>query len=564
MEDDVFSEAEDSSEGEEDHVENHLENTDTKQEMSSEEDEYVMEPSANTVLGKDGTRWKLQLPVQNVRTRSHNIVTHLPGVKGAARNAKTVLSCWSAFFDDEMLNIIVGNTNKYISSKKDSYSRDRDCRTTDVSEIKAFIGLLYMAGFHRNSRLNTADFWATDGSGIELFRTTMSRNRFHFLMQFVRFDDKETREERKVYDKLAPIRDIVDRFVTHCQTNYSLGEYVTIDEMLPAFRGKCSFRQYIPSKPSKYGIKILALVDAKMFYTANLEIYVGVQPDGPYAVDNSAISVVKRLCTILSGSGRNITGDNWFTSQALVIDLLINHRLTYVGTVRKNKPQLPPSLVSVRNREVYSSKFVYQENLTFVSYIPKKGKNVLLFSSMHHDAAIDPETGEKKKPDIVTFYNGTKSGVDVVDKLCATYSVSRNTNRWPMALFYAMLNIAAINAYVIYKGNRNPVIADRRKFIKTLALELTVDHIKNRSKVSCLPKELQKRTREMVSAIEGNDAGEGSSKKAKIETSGTRRRCYICGRKKNRMTKYTCIKCENYICMEHANYICDFCNSDSD
>lgn len=95
MEDDVFSEAEDSSEGEEeeDHVENHLENTDTEQEISSEEDEDVMEPSANTVLGKDGTRWKLQLPVQNVRTRSHNIVTHLPGVKGAARNAKTVLSC---------------------------------------------------------------------------------------------------------------------------------------------------------------------------------------------------------------------------------------------------------------------------------------------------------------------------------------------------------------------------------------------------------------------------------------------------------------------------------------
>jgi hypothetical protein len=43
---------------------------------------------------------------------------------------------------------------------------------------------------------------------------------------------------------------------------------MTIDEMLVGFPGKCSFRQYIPSKPNKYGLKILALCDAKMFYTS--------------------------------------------------------------------------------------------------------------------------------------------------------------------------------------------------------------------------------------------------------------------------------------------------------
>jgi hypothetical protein len=29
-----------------------------------------------------------------------------------------------------------------------------------------------------------------------------------------------------------------------------------VDEQLVAYRGKCSFRQYIPSKAAKYGIKI--------------------------------------------------------------------------------------------------------------------------------------------------------------------------------------------------------------------------------------------------------------------------------------------------------------------
>ncbi|XP_050314861.1 piggyBac transposable element-derived protein 4-like [Anthonomus grandis grandis] len=310
----VLSDAED-SEGEEDAVENQLESSDTEQEISSEDDEEVEEPVVKMILGKDKiTRWKLQMPVQNVRTRLHNIVSHLPGVKGAARNARSVLACWSAFFDDDILNLIVSNTNKYIFSKKDSYSRERDYKITNLSEIKAFIGLLYMAEFHRNSRLNTADLWAIDNSGIELLRITMSRNRFHFPMQNVRFDEKETRNERKICDKLAPIRDLFKMFVEKCQQNYSVGEYVTVDEMLLPFRGKCSFRQYIPSKPSNYGIKILALVDSKMFYTTNLGIYVRVQPVGPYKVDNSAISVVKRLCAPLSGSGRNITGDNSLAS----------------------------------------------------------------------------------------------------------------------------------------------------------------------------------------------------------------------------------------------------------
>lgn len=569
---DTLSEANDSSDGEEDFLEEEAESTDTQQEMSSGDEDEDLEQTGKFVFGKDNkTKWKLEIPSQNIRTRSQNIVSHLPGVKRAAKQAKTPLASWCAFFDDHMLNLIVSNTNKYIESKKSSYSRERDCKTTDLNKINAFIGLLYMAGFHRNSRLNTLDLWATDGSGIEIFRLTMSRKRFHFLLQCVRFDDKETRNERRAIDKLAPIRSIFDMFVSHCQNNYCVGEYVTTDEMLPAFRGKCPFRMYIPSKPSKYGIKIISVVDAKVFYTTNLEIYVGQQPPGPYEIDNSSVAVVKRLCTPLFGTGRNITGDNWFTSYELVTDLLRNHKLTYVGTVRKNKRQIPPSFLSTRDRNEFTSKFCFEENLTLVSYIPKKGKNVLLLSSMHYDAAIDPETDVKRKPEIVTFYNETKSGVDVVDKMCATYSVSRNTNRWPMVVFYTMLNLAGINAHIIYKGNQNHGLEKRRHFISALALELTKDHIHRRSEIASLPKDLRKRTAEIMeenksdganSSTSSNDPQPKRSKGTEIdepENQNVRKRGYICERKKNRMTRYKCLQCGNFICLEHSKNLCVIC-----
>lgn len=64
---------------------------------------------------------------------------------------------------------------------------------------------------------------------------------------------------------------------------------------------------YIPNKPAKYGIKIFALVDSIHFYTSNLEIYAGKQPDGPFSVDESAACVVKRLVQHIRNTGRNIT-----------------------------------------------------------------------------------------------------------------------------------------------------------------------------------------------------------------------------------------------------------------
>lgn len=56
-----------------------------------------------------------------------------------------------------------------------------------------------------------------------------------------------------------------------------------------------------------------------------------------------------------------------------------------LGTVRKNKPELPSELLAMKNRKVTSSMFAFTEKATVVSYCPKKGKNVLLMSTMHKD-----------------------------------------------------------------------------------------------------------------------------------------------------------------------------------
>lgn len=130
----------------------------------------------------------------------------------------------------------------------------------------AFLGLLYIAGVHRSGRQNLKDLWASNGTGIDIFRLTMSQRRFHFIQSNLCFDDMATRETRKTTDNLSSIRDIFEAFVENCHKAYMPGENLTIDEMLLAFRRRCKLRQYNPSKPAKYGLKIFALVDSKSFY----------------------------------------------------------------------------------------------------------------------------------------------------------------------------------------------------------------------------------------------------------------------------------------------------------
>ncbi|KFM74523.1 PiggyBac transposable element-derived protein 4, partial [Stegodyphus mimosarum] len=506
-------------------------NTDTEED--DELDNTKDDDDSDDFVGKDGkTVWKKKKFRQNVRVRSHNIMTHLPGPVREARNVTDPFSSWNILIDNSILSIIVECTNLYISEIVLHYKRERDAKPTDVVEIKAVIGLLYLCGLHKSSHLNVKDLWATDGTGIEIFHTTMPYKRFLFLLRCMRFDKLLDRPQRKLFDKLAAIRDFFEKFISNCKDSYNLGEYVTIDEKLEPFRGRCGFRQYMPNKPAKYGIKIFALVDSRTFYTSNMEIYCGTQPDGPFKVSTSPSDVVKRLIQPLHKSSRNITTDNWYTSYPLAADLL-KEKLTLVGTMRKNKREIPPTFVTSKGREIFSTLFGFEKDKTLISYVPKKGKTVLMLSTLHNDDAIDDTTGEKKKPEMICFYNMTKGAVDTVDEMAASYSVARITRRWPMVIFFSALNIAAINARIILLSTANPPTRyrSRRLFLKDLALELIKNRIEQRSDINTLARNLRTACKRRAEVSTNN-----SNESMKLEITKYKR-CGECPRAKDRKTQ---------------------------
>lgn len=396
--------------------------------------------------------------------------------------------------------------------------------------MMAFLGLLYMSGVLKNNRVNLEELWS-EAFGPPLFRASTSLLRFKLITMCIRFDDKSTRPARKVNDPFAPIREIWDLFIENCKTYYTPSEYCTIDEQLLGTRCRCPFKVYIRNKPDKYGIKIVTLCVAKTFYMVDVVPYTG-KVNKPS--DESVPSYyVRTLTQTIHGTNRNVTMDNWFTSVPLARKMLTDHKLTIVGTLRKNKREIPVSLVSTKGRKLGESRHVYDKETTMVSYIPKQNKSVILISTMHKDDSIDEETG---KPEIITFYNQTKGGVDTLDQLCHNYTTARKTRRWPLRVFYGILDQCGVNALILFV-NANPQWKEqgktRRTFLKELSLSLVKQHISVRLCVRTMPRELNMLMSKVIGQdppeVERNSAAAGSS-----NLGGTKKRCNFCPRKKDK------------------------------
>ena len=168
------------------------------------------------------------------------------------------------------------------------------------------------------------------------------------------------------------MRDIFEEFISNCGKYYIPGEYITIDEQLLGFRGRCSFRLYNSSKPAKYGINIIRVCDSASFYMVNAMPYLGRHTIPPRGMP-LAQYVTEKLVAPYENSGRCITGDNWFSSIPL-INSLLTKSFSYVGTLRSNKRELPPQITDKKMYKKGQSAFIFDNNMTVVGFMPPQKK----------------------------------------------------------------------------------------------------------------------------------------------------------------------------------------------
>ena len=79
----------------------------------------------------------------------------------------------------------------------------------------------------------------------------------------------------------------------------------------------------------------------------------------------------------------------------------------------------------------------------------KKKKIVCILSSAHKHVKVD-ESHKKKLPETVQLYNKSKVGVDVPDQMARYHTCKSSSRRWPVAMFFNILDCACINSFIIY------------------------------------------------------------------------------------------------------------------
>nr|CAH7713332.1 unnamed protein product [Callosobruchus chinensis] len=290
----------------------------------------------------------------------------------------------------------------------------------DIIELKAFIGLLIYSAVFKTKHEDLDSLFATDGTGRDIFRTVIGKNRFAILLYTVRFDNSQTRDERKKENPAAAICDIFYAFIQNCNKIYSVGQTTCVDEMLVAFRGLSKFKMYMPNKPAKYGLKLMCITDARNGYRHKAYLYTGKYMTGTHIGRNS----------------------------------------------EKNIREISQNLLPNKNRAVGSTLYGFTNKMTLVSHVPKKNKSC---QSMHHQ-----KSQEDVKPEVIHFYNTIKGGVDSLDQKCANYSCGRRTKRWTMAIFCRISNISAVNTYILYNAQKTYVEMTHFKFKKQLRRELVI------------------------------------------------------------------------------------------
>lgn len=493
----------------------------------------------------DGTLWS-KVPLRPTAAANPPL-PYTEGPTPRTEGARTYGDYLELFLDDGMLQDIITHTNERIDLLRRTY-KEHTATTSllTINELKAYLGILIQSGAKKDRKLTTEEMWSSQ-HGCPLYRAAMSEKRYLFITRCLRFDDRTTRQDREREDRLAAIKDLWESFLGNCQASYVPGDRVTVDEQLLGFRGKCAFRFYIANKPNKYGLKIVMCCDVRTNYMLTAKVDLGKVRNPRIPAGTVGEHFTLALTEPYLDCGRTVTTDNWFTGRPLM-EKLWARNTHLVGTVRQ-KRYLPCVLFQKNvQRNLKTSIFLFSKNTMAVSYKQKKEKNVVLITSEHNTPAI----GEKSKPEVIHYYNQTKGGVDILDHMCAVYSCSRKTSRWPLCLFYGMMNIACINAFIIYRAREGAKAKVRRNFMHELARELVLPWAQERISSPSL----MISTRNVITGCLGIQAPRPETP----EGPATKKRCVICPWSKNQTkVKTVCQTCHKHVCQRHSSLQCFDC-----
>ncbi|KAA8589932.1 hypothetical protein FQN60_013297, partial [Etheostoma spectabile] len=381
-----------------------------------------------------------------------------PGNQLAGGSQYSVLQLFQLFMSNETLQGLLNNSNKFGEA-----DHPETFEKITMPDMMSYLAMIVYMGLITTPTIN--DYWRRSELYTFSFPSSvMSGRRFRAISRAIHISDPDAANDLKRgtagYDRLGKIKPMYDEIKKACMANYHPRQCVAIDERMVASKARNGLRQYMKSKPVKWGYKLFVLADSTSGYTWDFFVYKG---KGSPIVKGLGYDTVMRLVnTPVMGTGYKLFVDNFYTSPELFRDLL-QKKIWACGPIRRHQSGFPKDRPGRLDRRAPRGaiRWIREGPVVFVQW--RDTRDVLMCSTIH--AAHGEDTVQRRIkgadgrwsvqdlsiPPAIKDYNKYMGGVDLSDALIGYYTILNKTEKWYRSFLFHFVDIAVVNAFILYK-----------------------------------------------------------------------------------------------------------------
>lgn len=391
-----------------------------------------------------------------------------------AMECQTPVDFFSLFFSDEIIDLIVEQSNLYASQKNVALNLTRE-------ELLVVFGGMLMSGYAKypNKRL----FWSREDDTPKLLANSMRCNRFEQIIRFMHLNDNNSLNPADRLYKLRPIIDVLNKSFTY---HGGLDEKLSVDESMIPYYGKHYAKQYIKGKPIRFGFKNWAICSASG-YLISFDLYCGKDASRVYefGLGGDVVTTLLEHAEVPSESGHKLFIDSFFTSVPL-IKHLADKGFCATGTLRSDRTEHCPlknqKEMKDEGRGTYD--FRTSQNIMLVRWVDN---SVVTAATNFEELAVGSATRwsrEKKtkiqvpQPTLFSSYNKGMGGVDIMDQNVAAYRTRMRQRKWWWPIFVYLFDVSVSNAWILNKKllPKDDAVGKLIQFRRALALTFLRKH----------------------------------------------------------------------------------------
>jgi len=404
-------------------------------------------------------------------------------------------------------------------------------RHATAQELYAFLGAHLFMGIDRLPQ--TEMYWSA-GYQHSTIASIFSRDRFKQLHRYFRIAPAPV--DAAPRNPIPHVRALAEKLNQSFAAHFTPTQHLALDEAMVAYKGRSPIKQYIPSKPHKWGYKIYCL--ASEDYLLHFETYEGKEDDP--SVEGATYDTVIRMIQRYQNQQLVLFTDNWFTSPTLM-NALKQRGIRMCGSVRNNRkgmPRIPKNAIKALAKGECIQR--QKDDACLAVWKDQKAVQVLFnHVSPRTTTTLDRWTDEGEKisigcPQAIHDYFYHARSVDVVNQLHYSYPMGRKARRcWPRLAWW-LLDMCIINAFKLWSiGQDHP---SQLRFREELMHQLL---------------EQQPDQRRPVQARAHPRAEDALVKDHYLEHADERRDCVVCSHRPEirKRTQLVCHSCQVHLCL---------------